>query len=153
MEGEGERPVRGYILDELEVGLTAEIERTVTAEQIEQFAEASTDHNPLHMDEGYARTTAFRGRIAHGLLPASFVSAVVGTQLPGPGALYLEQTLSFARPTRIGDVVTARVRVKSIDRDTARVVLETTALVNGEVALEGEALVRVPRRRRGGASA
>ncbi len=153
MEGQGERAVRGYILDELEVGLTAEIERTVTAEQIDQFAEASTDHNPLHTDEAYARTTAFRGRIAHGLLPASFVSAVVGTQLPGAGALYLEQTLSFARPTRIGDVVTARVRVKSIDRDTARVVLETTALVNGEVALEGEALVRVPRRRKGGASA
>jgi acyl dehydratase len=153
MEEQARTPVRGYILDELEVGQTAEIVRTVTAEQIEQFAEASTDHNPLHMDEDYARTTAFRGRIAHGLLPASFVSAVVGTQLPGAGALYLEQTLSFAKPTRIGDVVTARVRVKSIDRDTARVTLETTALVNGDVALEGEALVRVPRRRKGGGAA
>ena len=142
--------VRGYILDELEEGMTAEIVRTVTAEQVAQFAEASTDHNPLHMDEDYARTTAFRGRIAHGLLPASFVSAVVGTRLPGAGALYLEQTLAFHRPTRVGDTVTARVRVKSIDRDTARVVLETTALVNGEVALEGEALVRVPRRRKKG---
>ena len=153
MEEQGARAVAGYILDELEVGMTAQIERTVTAEQIDQFAEASTDYNPVHMDEAYARTTAFRGRIAHGLLPASFVSAVVGTKLPGAGALYLEQTLSFAKPTRIGDVVTARVRVKSIDRDTARVVLETTALVNGETALEGEALVRVPRRRRGGAAA
>lgn len=150
---ESAAPVQGYILDELEVGMTAEIERTVTAEQIAQFAEASTDYNPVHMDEAYARTTAFRGRIAHGLLPASFVSAVVGTQLPGAGALYLEQTLSFARPTRIGDVVTARVRVKSIDPVSARVVLETSALVNGEIALEGEALVRVPRRRRGAAAA
>jgi acyl dehydratase len=145
--------VRGYILDELEEGMTAEIVRTVTAEQVAQFADASTDHNPLHMDEDYARSTAFRGRIAHGLLPASFVSAVVGTRLPGAGALYLEQTLTFHRPTRIGDTVTARVRVKSIDRETARVVLETTALVNDELALEGEALVRVPRRRRRGAAA
>jgi acyl dehydratase len=151
-EGSG-APVRGYILDELEVGMTAEIERTVTAEQIAQFAEASTDYNPVHMDEAYARTTAFRGRIAHGLLPASFVSAVVGTQLPGAGALYLGQTLSFAKPTRIGDTVTARVRVKSIDKESARVVLETTALVNGETALEGEAVVRVPRRRRGAPAA
>ena len=140
--------VRGYIFDELEVGMTEEIVRTVTEAQVLQFADASTDHNPLHVDEAYARSTAFRGRIAHGLLPASFVSAVVGTRLPGAGALYLEQTLSFHRPTRIGDTVTARVRVKSVDRDTARVVLETTALVNGEIALKGEAVVRVPRRRR-----
>jgi acyl dehydratase len=150
---EGRAPVRGYILDELEVGMTAEIQRTVTEDQIAQFAEASTDYNPVHMDEAYARTTAFRGRIAHGLLPASFVSAVVGTQLPGAGALYLGQTLSFAKPTRIGDTVVARVRVKSIDRESARVVLETSALVNGEVALEGEAIVRVPRRRKGAAAA
>jgi acyl dehydratase len=137
---------RGLTLDELQVGMTAEIERTVTEEQVRQFAEASSDWNPVHMDEDYARTTAFRGRIAHGLLPASFVSAVVGTKLPGPGSLYLGQTLSFSKPTRIGDVVTARVTVRSIDAASARVTLHTVALVNGEVALEGEALVRVPRR-------
>lgn len=137
---------RGLTLDELQIGMTAEIERTVTEEQVRLFAEASSDWNPVHMDEAYARTTAFRGRIAHGLLPASFVSAVVGTRLPGPGSLYLGQTLTFSKPTRIGDVVTARVTVRSIDPATARVTLHTVALVNGEVALEGEALVRVPRR-------
>lgn len=141
-----EQGSRGLTLDELAVGMTAEIERTVTEEQVRQFAEASSDWNPVHMDEAFARTTAFRGRIAHGLLPASFVSAVVGTKLPGPGSLYLGQTLTFSKPTRIGDVVTARVTVRSIDAATARVTLHTVALVNGEVALEGEALVRVPRR-------
>ncbi len=141
---------RGLTLDELSEGMSAEIVRTVTEEQIALFAEASTDYNPVHMDEAFAKTTAFRGRIAHGLLPASFVSAVVGTKLPGPGSLYLEQTLAFSRPTRIGDTVTARVTVKSIDRTTARVVLETVALVNGEAALQGEAIVRVPRRARRG---
>jgi acyl dehydratase len=101
MGGEGNPTVRGYILDELEVGQTAEIVRTVTAEQIEQFAEASTDYNPVHMDEAYARTTAFRGRIATACCPASFVSAVVGHPAPGAGALYLEQTwLRQAHPHR-----------------------------------------------------
>lgn len=139
---------RGLTLEELKVGMTAEIVRTVTEAQVARFAEASSDFNPVHMDEAYAATTAFRGRIAHGLLPASFVSAVVGTRLPGPGSLYLGQTLSFHRPTRIGDTVTARVTVKAIDAARARVTLETVALVGGEVALEGEALVRVPRRAR-----
>ncbi len=139
---------QGYILDELEVGMTAEIVRTVTEQQIELFAAASGDDNPVHMDEDYAAQTAFRGRIAHGLLSASFVSAVVGTRLPGPGSLYLGQTLSFHKPVRIGDVVTARVTVASIDQAGARVVLRTECLVDGSPALEGEATVRVPRRRK-----
>ena len=138
----------GLTLDELEVGQVAELTRTVTEEHINMFAEASGDFNPLHVDEAFARTTMFRGRIAHGLLPASYVSAVVGTMLPGPGALYLEQTLVFSRPTRIGDTCTARVTVKSIDRATARVILHTACYVNDEAVLEGEATVRVARRRK-----
>lgn len=143
-------PSRGLTLDELEVGQSAELERTVTEAHINLFAEASGDFNPLHVDEAFARTTMFRGRIAHGLLPASYVSAVVGTMLPGPGALYLAQTLTFSKPTRIGDVCTARVTVREIDRSTARVTLHTACYVGGEVVLEGEATVRVPRRRKGG---
>jgi acyl dehydratase len=142
------QPFRGYILDELEPGMSAELVRVCSERDIELFAEASGDFNPVHVDEAFARTTAFRGRIAHGLLPASYVSAVVGTKLPGPGALYLTQTLAFSRPTRIGDTVTARVTVRDVDRASARVVLHTECLVNGETALEGEATVRVPRRRR-----
>ena len=142
-------PSRGLTLDEIEVGMSAELQRTVTEEHINLFAEASGDFNPLHVDEAFARTTMFRGRIAHGLLPASYVSAVVGTQLPGPGALYLAQTLTFSRPTRIGDVCTARVTVREIDRASARVILHTACYVNGEAVLEGEATVRVPRRRKG----
>ena len=143
-------PSRGLTLDELEVGQSAELQRTVTEDHINLFAEASGDFNPLHVDEAFARTTMFRGRIAHGLLPASYVSAVVGTMLPGPGALYLAQTLTFSKPTRIGDLCTARVTVREIDRASARVQLHTACYVDGEVVLEGEATVRVPRRRKGG---
>lgn len=138
----------GMILEELHVGQSAELSHTVTEADILKFAEASGDVNPLHVDEAYAAKTMFRGRIAHGLLPGSFVSAVVGTQLPGPGTIYLSQTLSFHRPTRIGDTVTARVEVLSIEQETARVTLRTTCSVDDDLVLDGEAVVRVPRRRR-----
>ena len=141
-------PSGGYILDELSVGMTAEKQVTVTAERIARFAEASDDFNPVHMDEAFASKTAYRGRIAHGLLSASFGSAVVGTILPGAGAIYLSQTLSFRRPVRIGDVVVARVTIAAIDETAARVLLRCEALVDGELIMGGDATVRVPRRRR-----
>ena len=141
-------PSGGYILEELVVGMTAEKHVTVTEERIAQFAEASDDFNPVHMDEDFASKTAYRGRIAHGLLSASFGSAVVGTMLPGAGAIYLSQTLAFYRPVRIGDVVTARVTVASIDEMSARVVLRCEGLVGEDVIMDGDATVRVPRRRR-----
>jgi 3-hydroxybutyryl-CoA dehydratase len=141
-------PSGGYILDELAVGMTAEKRVTVTEARIAQFAEASDDFNPLHMDEGFASRTAYRGRIAHGLLSASFGSAVVGTILPGAGAIYLGQTLNFHQPVRIGDVVTARVTVASVDEAAARVVLRCEVLVEGVMVMDGDATVRVPRRRR-----
>lgn len=141
-------PSGGYILEELSVGMTAEKLVTVSEQRIRQFAEASDDFNPLHMDEAFAAKTAYRGRIAHGLLSASFGSAVVGTILPGAGAIYLGQTLNFHRPVRIGDVVRSRVTVASIDEAAARVVLSCTAYVGEELIMDGEATVRVPRRRR-----
>ncbi|AZS19626.1 MULTISPECIES: MaoC family dehydratase [unclassified Caulobacter] len=144
----GPHPTGGYILEELSVGMTAEKHVTVTEERIQRFAEASDDFNPVHMDEAFAGKTAYRGRIAHGLLSASFGSAVVGTILPGAGAIYLGQTLAFHKPVRIGDIVTARATVASIDTEGARVVLRCAALVDGEVVMDGEATVRVPRRRR-----
>lgn len=141
-------PSGGYILDELFVGMTAEKHVDITEARIVQFAEASDDFNPVHMDEAYAAKTAYRGRIAHGLLSASIGSAVVGTMLPGAGAIFLSQTLTFSKPVRIGDTLTARVTVAEVDADSARVVLKAQGLVNGEVVMDGEALVRVPRRRR-----
>lgn len=138
----------GYILEELTVGMTAEKRVPVTEDRIRLFAEASDDFNPVHMDEAFAARTAYRGRIAHGLLSASFGSAVVGTILPGAGAIYLGQTLAFHRPVRIGDVVTARVTVAAIDETSARVTLRCEALVGEDLIMDGEAVVRVPRRRR-----
>jgi acyl dehydratase len=138
----------GYILEELAVGMVAEKRVTVTEERIQRFAEASDDFNPVHMDEAFASKTAYRGRIAHGLLSASFGSAVVGTILPGAGAIYLGQTLAFHRPVRIGDVVAARVTVSAVDEVSARVTLRCEAFVGEELIMDGEATVRVPRRRR-----
>ncbi len=141
-------PSGGYILEELSVGMTAEKHVTVTEDRIGQFAEASDDFNPVHMDEAFAAKTAYRGRIAHGLLSASFGSAVVGTILPGAGAIYLSQTLAFHRPVRIGDVVTARVTVAEIDAESARVTLRCAGYVGEDLIMDGEAVVRVPRRRK-----
>jgi len=141
-------PSGGYILDELSVGMSAEKRVTVTEARIGLFAEASDDFNPVHMDEAFASKTAYRGRIAHGLLSASFSSAVVGTILPGAGAIYLSQTLSFHKPVRIGDVAVSRVTVATIDAVSARVVLRCEIHVGAELVMDGDATVRVPRRRR-----
>jgi acyl dehydratase len=141
-------PSGGYILEELRLGMVAEKQVAVTEDRISQFAEASDDFNPVHMDEAFASKTAYRGRIAHGLLSASFGSAVVGTILPGAGAIYLSQTLVFHKPVRIGDIVTARVTVATIDEASARVVLRCEGYVRNALIMEGDATVRVPRRRR-----
>lgn len=138
----------GYILEELVVGMVAEKRVIVTEERIQQFAEASDDFNPVHMDEAFASRTAYRGRIAHGLLSASFGSAVVGTILPGAGAIYLGQTLAFHKPVRIGDEVVSRVTVSAIDEASARVVLRCEAFIGEDLVMDGDATVRVPRRRR-----
>jgi 3-hydroxybutyryl-CoA dehydratase len=118
----------------------------VTEADIKAFAAVSGDDNPLHLDEAYAARTPFKGRIAHGLLAASYVSAVLGTQLPGPGAVYLSQSLRFRRPVRIGDTVTARVSIAAIDAEKKRVTLETVCLVDGKTVVDGEAVIMVERR-------
>lgn len=143
-----QHPSGGYILEELHVGMRAEKPVLVTEDRIGQFAEASDDFNPVHMDEAFASKTAYRGRIAHGLLSASFGSAVVGTILPGAGAIYLSQTLSFHKPVRIGDTVMARITVSAVDEASARVVLSCEGYVGDDLIMDGEATVRVPRRRR-----
>ena len=141
-------PSGGYILEELHVGMTAEKLIPVTEQRIQQFAEASDDFNPVHMDEAFASKTAYRGRIAHGLLSASFGSAVVGTILPGAGAIYISQTLGFHLPVRPGDDVVVRISVITVDQESARVELNCEGFVDGKLIMDGVAVVRVPRRRR-----
>jgi len=138
--------VQGLYFDELSVGQSAETTRVVGAGDIEAFAEVSGDVNPVHLDEAYAKTTAFGGRIAHGMLAAAYISAVIGNRLPGPGAIYLSQSMRFRRPVKIGDPVTARVTVKALDAAKGHVTLETVCEVNGKTVVDGEALIMVPRR-------
>jgi 3-hydroxybutyryl-CoA dehydratase len=138
--------VQGLYFDELSVGQSAEITRVVGAADIDAFAEVSGDINPVHLDEAYAKTTTFGGRIAHGMLSAAYISAVLGARLPGPGAIYLSQSLRFRRPVKIGDPVTARVTVKALDAGKSHATLETVCQVNGKTVVDGEAVVMVPRR-------
>jgi 3-hydroxybutyryl-CoA dehydratase len=138
--------MKGHCLEDLVVGQTAETVHTVTDADIVAFAEVSGDHNPVHLDEAYAATTPFKTRIAHGMLSAAYISAALATRLPGPGSIYLSQTMSFRRPVRIGDELTTRVTVTAIDAEKARVTLATVCEVGGKSVVEGEALVLAPRR-------
>jgi len=138
--------VQGLYFDELSVGQSAEATHVVGAADVEAFAAVSGDVNPVHMDEAYAKTTTFGGRIVHGMLSAAYLSAVLGNDLPGPGAIYLSQSLRFRRPVKIGDPVVAKVTVKSLDGDKGHAVFETVCLVNGKTVIDGEALIMVPRR-------
>lgn len=136
----------GYYLEDLRAGMSAVYTKTVTDADLAQFADVSGDFNPVHMDPEYAKTTIFKGRIAHGMLSASFISTVLGTKLPGPGAIYISQNLKFKAPVRPGDTVTAEVTVKSVDLDRGRVSVDTVCTVNGKPVIEGDAVMMVPKR-------
>ena len=136
----------GYYLEDLKVGMTACYARTVTEADVVLFAGISGDTNPVHLNEEFAKETLFQGRIAHGMLSASFISTVLGTKLPGPGCIYLSQSLKFKAPVKIGDTVKARVTVSAIDQEKARVTFATTCHVGDKIVLDGEAQLMVPRR-------
>jgi 3-hydroxybutyryl-CoA dehydratase len=138
--------VKGLFLEDLSVGQSAELTKTVDAAGIESFAQVTGDVNPVHLDEAYAATTPFKTRIAHGMLSAGYISAVIGTKLPGPGAIYVSQTMRFKRPVKIGDEVTARATITEIDQEKARITLETVCTVGDKAVVEGEAIIMVPRR-------
>lgn len=139
---------RGTIwIEDLEIGMRRERAKLVTNDDIEQFAQVSTDRNPVHLDEDYARETMFQGRIAHGMLTAGLISAVIGEQLPGYGTVYLGQSLKFMAPVRPGDRVVAEATVTAIDHTRRRVTLETLARVGDTLVLKGEALVLAPSRK------
>jgi 3-hydroxybutyryl-CoA dehydratase len=136
---------RGTItIEEIEMGMVRNLQKLVTDEDIRMFAEVSTDHNPVHMDDEYAQDTIFEGRIAHGMLTAGLISAVIGEQLPGHGTVYMGQTLKFLAPVRPGDMVVAEVEVIGIDYAKRRVQLDCRCMVNGKKVLVGEATVLAP---------
>lgn len=132
------------VIEDLEIGMSRYLWKTVTDEDIRSFADVSTDHNPVHMDDDYAQDTIFEGRIAHGMMTASLISAVIGEQLPGHGTVYLGQTLKFLAPVRPGDRVYAEVKVTDIDYSKRRVTLDCHCAVNDKKVLVGEAKVLAP---------
>jgi 3-hydroxybutyryl-CoA dehydratase len=131
--------------DDLSVGQTASLGKTITEADILMFAAVSTDTNPVHIDAEAAKASIFKERIAHGMLSAGLISAVLGTRLPGPGTIYLGQTLRFRAPVRIGDTVTATVEITALDPAKQRATLKTTCSVAGKPVIEGEAQVQLPR--------
>jgi 3-hydroxybutyryl-CoA dehydratase len=145
MFDQGTQIQRGTIcVEDLEIGMSRSVMKTITQRHIEMFAELSTDHNPVHLDEAYAQDTIFGGVIAHGMLTAGLISAVIGEQLPGHGTVYLGQTLKFLAPVRPGDTVEATVTVREIDHSRRRVTLDCRAEVGDTTVLKGEALVLAP---------
>jgi acyl dehydratase len=124
------------------IGESASLSRTVSDSDIADFARLTGDYNPVHVDEAYAKTTRFGGRIAHGMLSAGLISAVLGTKLPGPGGIYLNQTLKFTAPVRIGDTITATTEVTAYREDKRIVTLKTDCTnQRGELVLTGEAVI------------
>jgi len=132
--------------EDLKVGQTGSLSKTITEADIVLYSAVSMDTNPAHLDEEYAKKTVFGGRIAHGMLSAGLISAVLGTRLPGPGTIYLGQTLKFKAPVKIGDTVTATAEITDLHAERKRVTLKTTCTVAGKVVIEGEATVTVPSR-------
>lgn len=136
----------GLFFEDLSVGRSASFAKTVTEADILLFAGVSGDTNPVHIDAEAAARSMFKERIAHGMLSASLISTVLGTRLPGPGTIYLAQTLKFRAPVRIGSTVTATAEVTALDPAKKRATLKTTCTVEGKPVIEGEAVVMVPSR-------
>ncbi|MDE2007463.1 MAG: MaoC family dehydratase [Rhodospirillales bacterium] len=134
------------VFENLAIGQTASIGKTITEADILMFAAVSTDTNPVHIDAEAAKASLFGERIAHGMLSAGLISAVLGTKLPGNGTIYLGQTLRFRAPVKIGDSVTATVEITALDPAKRRATLKTTCTVAGKPVIEGEAQVQVPAR-------
>jgi len=137
-------------IENIRVGMTASVTRVITDDSIHAFADVSGDHNPVHLDEAFASSSRYKRRIAHGLMCASWFSALFGTELPGTGCVYLSQTLNFKRPVYIGDEVTAMVRVEAIDVEKDRVTFKTACTVKGRTVIDGVAEIYIPREKNRG---
>jgi 3-hydroxybutyryl-CoA dehydratase len=137
---------KSVYFEDLSVGQEASISNTVTADVISAFAVVSGDRNPVHVDAAYAATTMFKEPIAHGMLSAAYISAVFGMQLPGPGAIYISQTLNFKAPVKIGDEVVTTVKVAELIPEKRRAKFDCVCTVNGKPVVQGEAVLMVPLR-------
>jgi len=140
--------LNGYDIEDLEIGMTAEFSKTITEADIILFAGVSGDNNAIHINETFAKTTPFKGRIAHGMLTASTISAAIANRLPGPGTIYMSQEMKFVGPVKPGDTVDAVVTVKEINLEKSRAVLRTVCSVDGNVVVDGEAMVKTTSRSR-----
>jgi len=136
----------GYKFEDLSVGMTHQTEHVITEKDIDLFAEVSGDRNPLHMDDEFAKNTSFGQRIAHGALTASYISGILGNDLPGPGSIFVGLNMRFRRPVYIGSHVTVKVEVTEMKERGNRVTLKVSCNVDGKAAISGEALVMVPSR-------
>lgn len=139
-------PFQTLYFDDLSMGMAETYCKTVKSSDVVGFAEITWDRNPVHLSEHFAAKTPFKGRIVHGLYTASLISAVIGTRLPGPGAIYVSQTLKFLAPVKIGDTVDATVEVVELNAERQRARLHCQCKIAETVVLEGEAVVKVPRR-------
>ena len=137
-----------YGFEDLEIGMGDSHAKTITADDIEVFADLSGDDNPIHLDHEYASKTIFKERIAHGILTASLLSTVFGTKIPGPGCIYVSQSLNFHAPVKIGDHVVASARVTDLLEEKLRVVFACQCTVDDKVVLDGEAVLYVPKRKK-----
>lgn len=134
----------GYKLEELSIDQTIEYTKTVSQEDVQSFADITGDFNPVHLDAEFAATTSFGKPIAHGMLSAGFISAAIGTKLPGPGCIYLEQNLKFRAPVFIGQEVVTKITITDINERRRRVTLKTVCESEGKAVVTGEAVVMVP---------
>jgi|TARA_B110000967_G_scaffold17251_1_gene16276 3-hydroxybutyryl-CoA dehydratase len=136
----------GYYLEDLTIGMESSYQKTITETDIDAFAALTGDTNPVHLDSEYAATTPFKARIAHGMLSAGLISTVLGTQLPGPGCIYLEQQIKFKAPVFIGDTLVATVTVEDINQRRGRVSLKTQCFVNTKLVADGTASMMVDKK-------
>jgi 3-hydroxybutyryl-CoA dehydratase len=136
----------GYYFEDLEEGMSATFGKTITDADICIFAGVSGDTNPVHLNDEFAAQTIFKTRIAHGMFGAALISAVLGTKLPGPGCIYVNQTLKFKAPVRVGDTLVAKATVKAKAADKGFVTMETVCTVGGKTVIDGEATLMVPKR-------
>ncbi|GAB4225958.1 MAG: MaoC family dehydratase [Methyloligellaceae bacterium] len=136
----------GYFFEDLQLGQEASHSKVIEEQDIQLFADLSGDDNPVHLCDVFASRTIFKERIAHGILTASLLSTVIGTKLPGPGCIYVSQSLNFRAPVRIGDEVTATARIIDLVDRKARAIFACECRVGETTVLDGEAVIMVPRR-------
>jgi len=140
--------LHGLYIEDMEEGMTGVYAKTITDADVVLFAGISGDVNPVHLNHEFAAESMFEGRIAHGMLSASFLSTIFGTRLPGPGCIYMSQTLRFKAPVRVGDTVIARVKAKAVDMAKRRVTFDCECKVGDTTVIEGEALIMVPSKKK-----